>query len=384
MDVVDASTGDADAGGGGTDADPLCGWSYTPGNFDPCMAGTPQPPLVLDGGLFVFTPATGDLTKDAAPHATLTTTGTTVRVLALEGLTITSTASLTIAGAEPLVIAVLGDASVAGGVSVSAVGRLPGAGAANCAAMAGMNADSNQTKSAGGGGAGGGYGSIGAAGGYGDTSIATKSLGGTAMSVQGNPGLDPLRGGCAGGAGGEEHDTAVAVPGFGGGGGGAIQISVNGMFSIGSAARIQAGGGGGGGAVSTANGPGTHAGAGGGGGGSGGSIRLEGGTMLIDPAARLCANGGGGGGGSHDLGGGATGAPGSDAACELAAAAGGPGSTSGGAGAFGATDGVEGENGGGADGGGSGGGGGVGRIRVRAVMGTSPSGFVSTPPAMID
>jgi hypothetical protein len=112
--------------------------------------------------------------------------------------------------------------------------------------------------------------------------------------------LIPLRGGCGGGAGGEEHVSTVATPGRGGGGGGAIQISVRDGLTLAATARVESNGGGGVGSDSVTNSTLGHAGAGGGGGGSGGAIFLEGLSIAIAGTASLCANGGGGGGGSHD------------------------------------------------------------------------------------
>lgn len=358
-------------------------WStYVPTNVTPCVEGpAPSPLLTLDAGAFVLTPQTGAVTKNGAPFATVTTHGTSPRIVSVLGFVVTASAALRIVGADPTIVVVHGNATIDGIITVSATGSTPGAGAALCAAMSGGNADGLLAKSAGGGGAGGAFGTAGAAGGNGDTSTQTKTPGGGPMSPQGGETLVPLRGGCRGADGGEEHPTADASPGNGGGGGGAVQLSVRDTLTVGSAARVQSNGGGGRRATNVSNGTGTHAGAGGGGGGAGGAIFLEAHQMSINPLAVLCANGGGGGGGSHDS---ADGADGSDGFCSLTRAIGGAGDGNGGDGAFSSTGATVGQPGGGDDGGGGGGGGGAGRIRVRAVMGARPVGFVSTPAAVID
>jgi len=363
------------------DAAPCVPWPYAPSNIAGCDDPGANPPLTLAGGDFVLTPQTGGVTKDGAPFTTLVTTGSSPRIVSLAGLVIEATATLSIAGPDPTILVVHGAATIDGVITVSARGAASGGGAAACAGMVGTNADSAIAKSAGGGGGGGAFGSRGAAGGTGDVSpSATPTPGGPEMPPEGLATLVPLRGGCRGAAGGEEHATAMATPGIGGGGGGAFQLSVRDALAIGVDAQLMSNGGGGRGAVNIANGPDTHAGAGGGGGGAGGGIFVEAHTMTIDTSAILCANGGGGGGGSHDM---TDGEDGDDGECASTSATGGAGVT-GGDGAFGATSATQGANGGGGDGGGGGGGGGGGRIRVRAATGMTPGGFISTPPALID
>lgn len=355
--------------------------SYVPTNVTLCSEDpAPSPGLTLDNGTFELTPQTGGLTKNGAPFATVTTSGSSPRVVSLLDFVITPSATLRILGPDPTIVVVHGNATINGIVTVSAIGSTSGAGAAPCAAMDGGNADGLLAKSAGGGGAGGAFGTAGAGGGTGDT-IGPSTPGGAPMSPQGNAELVPLRGGCRGAFGGEEHPTAVASPGLGGGAGGAFQLSVRDTLSLGGAARLQSSGGGGRRATNVSNGLGTHAGAGGGGGGGGGAIFLEAHQISINASAILCANGGGGGGGSHDS---SNGADGSDGVCALSKAAGGSGDGNGGDGAFDTFGSTVGLPGGGDDGGGGGGGGGAGRIRVRAVTGAKPSGFVSTPVAVID
>ncbi len=376
----DRLTGD---GGTGDGTDPLCGWGYQPANFDPCDRD-PHDALTLSNGKFTFDPATGEVVEnDTNPIATLSTTGTSPRVLAVGDFVIDN-ASLVILGPDALIIAVDGDATIDGSVIVSARGTDSGAGASNCAGAKGGDADGARAKSAGGGGAGGGFGSFGAAGGVGDTDIPTKTPGGVQSPVIGGTNLVPLRGGCPGGPGGEEHPTAVATPGAGGGAGGAIEISARGRITLAANSQIEANGGGGGGATNTSDGD-CHAGAGGGGGGSGGAILLEAVDFNLNPTTKLCANGGAGASGSHAN---DDGTAGPDATCVATAALGpagaGANNGDGGNGAARVNDATEGGPGAGADGGGGGGGGGVGRIRVHAIGADKPSNFLSSPPAVVD
>jgi len=372
--------------------DPMCAqmWSFTASNFDPCaQGGTNHPALTLDAGVYTFTPATGILRKNGADFATLPTTGTSPAVLSLQGLTIGLGASLEIMGSVPLIVSVHGDALIDGSISVSARGVDSGPGGGSCTAPRGGDAAAAPANwTAGGGGAGGAFGSIGAAGGTGDVEPGySKTPGGAAMPAEGMPLLVPLRGGCRGGAGGEEDPscTSTGIPGAGGGAGGAIQVTVRDLLTLGATAEIAANGAGGGkglnGVYVTSSGG--HVGVGGGGGGSGGAILLEGASVVLAPLALLCANGGGGGGGSHNNDGPIV--DGASGACSMVAAPGGTGNMgNGGAGAVGTTPAVAGDPGARQDDGGGGGGGGVGRIRVRAAVGADPAGFRSTPPALID
>lgn len=373
-----------DGAGPDTTVDLTCAamWSFMPANFTPCTTSV-HPALVLDTGDFTYSPQTGVLTNGSTTTLMLPTPTGSPRLLAIAGFELRAGASLEILGPDPLIIAVYGTATIAGVLKVSARGSAPGAGAAACAGGVGADANSALQKSAGGGGAGGAFGTIGAAGGTGDTSVAPTTAGGPEMTVQGSPTLVGLRGGCAGGMGGQEHNTAMATPGAGGGGGGAIQVTVRDTLLLTGQAHVEASGGGGRGADGIADGAGTHEGAGGGGGGSGGAIFLESRTITIASTVVLCANGGGGGGGSHHLN---DGGPGDDGPCSMEDAPGGTSENTGVGGNGGAlnVNPIVGGNGGGADAGGGGGGGGAGRIRVHAVSGATPAGFLSSPAAVIN
>lgn len=158
-----------------------------------------------------------------------------------------------------------GDIDVVGTVTIAAG---PGA----CSGFAGEPADlSEDVPLNAGGGGGGAYASTGGAG-----ATTFNGPGGGALSKRnGNPELEPVRGGCAGGNGG-----AGAA---GGRGGGAIQLVSRSSINV--TGRLHAPGGGG------RNGNG-GAGAGGGG---GGAILLEAPQVSISPGAILAANGGAGG-----------------------------------------------------------------------------------------
>lgn len=369
--------------------DPVCAatWTYAPSNFDPCAGVIIHPPLVLTPGSYVFAPATGVLEKDGSAIMTLATTGSSPRILSLEGLTVEGSASLRITGAEPLIIGVHGNATITGRLDVSAQQAQSGPGGGSCAGGTGGNGKASPERwSAGGGGAGGAFGSIGAAGGTGDVEPTfPKTPGGPEMAAEGEAMLVPLRGGCRGGAGGEEDPscTSQGTPGAGGGAGGAIQVSVRNTFAIADGAQIAANGGGGRKGVNGTFGGGSHVGVGGGGGGSGGAILLEGATVTIAGNAFLCANGGGGGGGTHNNDGAIE--DGSEGACAVAAAGGGNGETGdGGPGGFRDANPGPGTGGTRQDDGGGGGGGGVGRIRVRDVSGALTLTFGASPTPVID
>jgi hypothetical protein len=340
-----------------------CGrFPFPPSNFDeaavPADAG---PALVItcpatvtvlvDGGVTVMSgcgvpvPAARLVDQSAPPRAMLITT---------PGLFIADAGSLTINGVYPVIIAVTGNADVAGAIDVSAAAAAPGPGADGTPCMGSLGGrgqtDGGLPR---GGGAGGSFGTVGSNGGRGD---GASLLGGLAGVPSGNTELVPLRGGCSGGQGG-----GVQGPGAAGRAGGAIQLSVAGTLRV--RGRVTAAGRGGGGAnadLEAAEGPG------GGGGGSGGGILLE--ANQVDITGHVAANGGGGGAGEAGSGvapNGANGNPFSTANAAGATAPGGGGG-SGGRGAARAGGSLAGQNGGPSNGGGGGGGGGAGRIRINA------------------
>lgn len=390
--ITNPTTSDGDGGTMGMDGgdpdmlpDPTCTqmWTFTASNFDPCAQGEPLPVLTLDSAMWRYSSIDGSLARDGAVVMTLPTNGSNPRVLSLAGLVVETGAVVSIDGDAPVIIGVHGTAMILGRLDVSGSIASAGAGGDTCAGNKGADTSPIPAWGAGGGGGGGAFGSAGAAGGTGDTENGTTNTpGGAAMAEVGDPMLVPLRGGCRGGAGGEEDPDAqsAGTPGSGGGGGGALQITARDMLEIGMAGRVAANGGGGGRGVNAQYNGGPHVGVGGGGGGSGGAIFLESAVVSMHAQAILCANGGGGGGGSHNNDNNANGANG---ACSADAAIGGAGSNAGGAGGFLSTPPMPGFPGTRQDDGGGGGGGGVGRIRVRSIS-AAPGTFLSTPPAVID
>jgi hypothetical protein len=366
-----------DGGTGVCNASAVClGFPYAPANFEP---GAIAPTLVLpDGGVpgaitlgcaATYNSTDGGITWCASqplPAATVVTQpgGPDAVVLAMTGLTVSSGGSLTVTGSLPVILAVWGDATVAGTVSAaSAIGGNSGAGqgAFSCNAQAGVP-DTNT----GGGGGGGGFGSRGEDGGTGSPT----GRGGRGGGAFGNLIIEPLVGGCPGGAGGKSSTNAGSA---GGPGGGAVQISAAGTLTVqGTVTASGAGGSGGLSLSSNANG--------GGGGGSGGGVLLEGWHISIPNTARLTANGGAGAEGSNM--GSTNGTNGEDGSQTTATPVGsGDATTCGGNGGQGGT--ATGAPGPGANStsscGGGGAGGAVGRIRVNGPFQCQVDAGVQSP-----
>ncbi len=316
---------------------------YAPSNFDPGAVGALVPRVQLNCGETIFNSSTGMFTNDCGrmmPTMVLTPQpgGATAALLAVAGLDILPGSALRVQGDRPVIIAVFGNATIAGRLDARGLTTTAGAGGGNGAdCLTGAGAP----PSAGvGGGGGGSFSTAGTNGG----------AGGSSGGAAGTPGggsapLVPLRGGCGGAAG------AGPSSGAAGAAGGAIQVSAAGTLSV--PGEVNAGGGGGS--------PGTTN-SGGGGGGSGGGVLLEGRSAVI--VGTIVANGGGGGGG----GGSSAGMPGGNGA--TSPATGGTAGTGAGAGGNGATRtslATLGAAGSGA-GGGGGGAGGLGRVRINATM----------------
>lgn len=274
--------------------------------------------------------------------------GGELAVFAATSLLVPDDVELRFVGARPAVLAILGDATIHGVVSVAAAqgAEAPaGAGAEACAAPGAASSEE--------GGAGGSYRTRGGAGGN-DTLMPGLD--------NGTPSGVPLRGGCPGAAGGGP------APGDGGVGGGALQLSVSGLLTVGDGGVLSASGAGGLGGTGDTSG--------GGGGGSGGTLLLEAQRITLVNCA-LTANGGGGGQGGKN--GQPTGEDGSDGSRTTASPASG-GNTggiggNGGPGAVNASNGSVGSNGGGSKSGG-GGGGGVGLVRLRGAQGCTATGLL--------
>jgi hypothetical protein len=292
--------------------------------------------------------------------------GRTALLAAMSGFVLDAGSVLVVTGAQPLILAVLGDADIAGMLFAGAEANDGGAGS-SVACGSGIGGDGTTSDLAGGGGGGGGFGNNGGAGG---TPAGTGGAGGSQGQSEGSSSMSPLRGGCRGGNG------ASNVGGFGEGGG-AVQLTSAGTLSV-EGTIASPGGGGTGGASGMKEG--------GGGGGSGGAIFLEGQSLVLGSGSALTANGGGGGGGGGSV---LPGNDGSDGLTQsLASAPGGSGNR---------VDSGDGGNGGsqtasaasGANGihvlqyygGGGGGGGEVGRIRLHACGATCTvsSGAITSP-----
>jgi hypothetical protein len=266
-------------------------------------------------------------------------------VFATRHLSVAAGSTFRFTGSRPVAFVVYGDADIDGKLDFSAVGA-NGAAGSNFECNPGVGGAGQKDGHAGGGGGGG----FGTSGGNGGTSVPDDAPGGPSGPAASDLTLAPLRGGCAGGVGGE-GDGAMAP---GGAGGGALQISVAGKLRI--AGTIAASGGGGA--------PGDDFGDGGGGGGSGGAILLEATTIETVAGAWVTVNGGGGGEGRVAFNNLHAGADGAHASTD--AAAGGSGQSPGGNGAAGQTVAATAPACDASLCGGGGGGGGLGRIVMRA------------------
>jgi hypothetical protein len=291
-------------------------------------------PAVVDGGC-VTMPPFAILPATAGGQETL--------LLKVSSLTVNSSQTLTFIGPRPVVFAVLGNATVDGTILANS-GPAPDS-------LCGVGGTA--TTKAGAGGAG-----FGRDGGTGGTS--DNGAPGQGGIQNGSITMDPLRGGCTGGA------SSSAT---GGRGGGALQISAVGSVNV--AGTLSAPGFGGGG--------GTSRNGGGAGGGSGGAILIEAAMLTTTSSAIFTANGGGGGGG-EDSGNGVVGNPGSIGTNVPASGGNGPNNAgNGGNGGSSTANATNGQNSTDADGAG-GGGGAVGRIRLRGTSCTVDGATLFSPP----
>ncbi len=365
--------------GGVCRAGAVCGspFPYEPSNFSVAAVPAPSAAVTVDCSVdFDSTnpPATA-LQWCGRPgprplRVTQTDGGIQHVVLPVTRLTVTPAGRLRFTGANPVIVAVYGDAELAGAVEANAEGQVsgPGGGRSNLCGTGGPGNSNGGLGAIGAGGGGGGFGGAGNVGG----NSSNGAQGGTLGGVNGNAVLVPLRGGCGGGRGGDNG-------GEGGGGGGALQLSVAGQLTV--SGRLSAAGGGGRGA------PGDNARSGGGGGGSGGGLLLEADRLTL--TGLITANGGSGGEGNSNAGlvADTAGAPGLDGRTDGGERTpnGGNNSTAGGNGGVGGAkagaaergDNGTNEN---AGGGGGGGGGGVGRIRLNFSTACSAGGTLSPTP----
>ncbi|HUS31415.1 MAG TPA: hypothetical protein VMZ53_23050 [Kofleriaceae bacterium] len=278
-------------------------------------------------------------------------------------------ASVRATGSRALVFVAADNMTVSGEVDVSSrQGEDRGAGGnwSNC--------QSSNGKSGMYGGSGGAGGSFATRGGDGGTNASGAFTGSRATALP-----DRVRGGCAGGNGGD-GPTSVIAGAMGGKSGGAVYFIAGQELSFSDAAIVNASGMGGRGAMATSVTASTDSGGGGGGGGgSGGLIGLDAPLIRIAAGATFFANGGGGGAAASVR------VPGGNGAEPVAtaittAAMGGTNTTfyagHGGDGAVKATTGV---NGAGMKSGG-GGGGGMGYIVVFSPSGVPTTGKFSPSP----
>ena len=340
---------------------------------DVCLMPQPTTDLMISADRAVNTAMVGGTNCDtiiAQPGG-----GASLCLIAAKTISIAATAKVTAIGANPLLLIASDAINVAGTIDVaSRLSMMPGAGAdTTCASPDGADNLTFNNGQGGGGGGGGAGGSFGTAGGNGG---AGRSFDGKPNPPGGQaPGpIAPtsLRGGCAGGAGGEADGGQGN--GNGGGGGGAVALIAGSSLTI--AGIINASGSGG--AQGT---DGVYASGGAGGGGAGGMITLDAPTIAV--TGQVFANGGGGGGGggndpaNH-------GQPGNTASTALTAATGGNGGSGGGGrggdgfgGTNNAANGANATNSGFCAGGG--GGGGAGIIRVYGPAPSSLGGMISPP-----
>ena len=340
----DAGGGDAGGGSGtGPDAS-TCAWSYTPTNFDPCELPAPAALAVTSNGVI-------DTDTTMLPKKTYAQgDGTTITVLHLSSFRVEGFRTLTVTGTG-VVFAVDGEVDIDGTIVVAAGSNV----AIQCDVGTGVNGTDSQSGGSGGGGGGGAAaGQNGGNGGAGEGSNA--GAGGNRGTATAST-MTPLRGGCRGGNGGRRNESGAAPQG--GRGGGAIQISSNDNITI--RGMIDAAGRGGAGAPSQQVGAG--------GGGSGGAIFLEGPSIDLNFASRVCADGGSGGegggatvGGNDGRNGECTGLGGASTS-NTTGSVGGDGGGGGWIGAPAGGGGASAQSGGA---GGGGGGGGVGWIRIKS------------------
>ena len=282
-----AGEGDAPSGGGAIDGTPVEA-SCVPASLPPSInvdssqwtfATSPSWSCTNDATTTINAEASGASISgdDCGGSATLadvsndfsqTTGGPNVLVIRLSGLTVSGNHVVQLAGTEPVVFLVAGSVTIDSGgkIDASADGTTggPGGNSSEC----GTSTGAASTATA----AGGGGGGFGTGGGYGADSSGNRASAGGAVAS--NLTLQPLRGGCAGGAGANGVNAGSA-------GGGAFEIAASGTIAIGatSTAYLGAAGGYSPGASTSVDSNGS------GGAGSGGAV------LLASPIAATFANG---------------------------------------------------------------------------------------------
>lgn len=286
---------DCQLGGPGIPASCVARFGYAPTNFAAASYTPPQSATTIDctttydSTKHAFTGWCAGQTKPTVTSGVTQSGGPSMDVLAFAGLTVTSAGALMLTGGNAVVLAVYGDATIAGAIHADGAPgasdtSTPGAsgpgGNYSCGGSTGTSQPSDGHCSAGAGGGASAAGGTGAGGVGGST-----AAGGTARA---NASLKPLYGGCPGGTSG-----SWACQTSGGGGGGAVQISAAGTLTV--SGTITAYGGNGGTSTCFAGGCGANGfGGGGGGSGSGGAVLLEG-QSVNTGGATITPNGGNGG-----------------------------------------------------------------------------------------
>lgn len=257
---------------------PTSPFPYPATNFNPALYDAGG--AVVINCAVVFNSSSGAVAPGwcggPAPNLHLVTMdgGVQARLIAAQSLLVTSSGSLTLHGALPVIIASYstGQTLIDGPILADTDGALDAGAGSRTRAQCGTQAGGDSVNPDHGGG-GAGYGTPGAAG---------SLLGAAGDAGPTTPA--PLLGGCPGG-----NCTSGAAGGFGGG---AVQLSVAGELKLGSGG-VSVSGGGGRGGITGGSPP-----RGAGGGGSGGVILLEGNRLDLTSSSFLTANGGAGGEGS--------------------------------------------------------------------------------------
>jgi hypothetical protein len=338
---------------------------YVPLNFDPSVfASNATANENIDCDMvFNTTNLTWEGCNDPAWVGMVTLAdGSEAAIAVLNSLNIQSGFDIDVEGDRAGIIAVYGDATIAGSIMATPANGNNGPGEQPTACTnSGDGQNGGDFDGSGGGGGGGAFGTAAGNGGNGRTGAA----GGMGGASNGDNTFSPLRRGCEGGSGGRNGGSEGEA-------GGAVQLSVSGTLTM-TSGRISASGDGG---------RGGDASEGGGGGGSGGMVLIEANTIALT-GGWITANGGSGGEGGSSSNSGADGRDGrttsdSQVSTDDDRTSGG----NGGDGAAGSGGATSGSNGGGSDvAGGGGGGGGVGRIGVRGhtACTTSTGNFSPNP-----
>jgi hypothetical protein len=361
----DAGPGDARPGDASPVGDAATDACVGTGMVKLCLDALPRDPLVLD--------ATRAFDTDRDSRCTsFTPANSAWCVIAATRIEVAAGATLSATGSRVLVLVATEAARIDGTIDVASH-QLTGTSLVRGAGSQAMECGRGGGAAAASGAGGGAGGSFATRGGRGGTGIIGGSSGGVAPLAA--PATS-LRGGCAGGQGGQFDVYPGGEPGAGGG---AVYLLAP-SITVSETGVINASGAGGFGAKID-----NHTGAGGG--GSGGMIGLESSALRLAVGARIFANGGGGGEGSGcgTPGRDSSGANGQDPSAPNVPALGGrnePDGGNGGGGALGTADGEPGADGTTTctNGGGGGGGGGAGGTIVFH-GGVTDAGAQISPPA---